>query len=285
MVADCEIDRHASNLNEETVLCLKIAVTCWTLRATQDLIMKLISSQNFSRTLIPIKGLQMATKKKSSLPVEKKDYFKLPFEVYYSGPVEVIYLDFKSNTKVKRFKDVKTVHMEIGQSWGLNFYCEVNKGPQLYCCIANRHDEVKPDWLNFQDEENMEFNSGMDYAVVIKGDEISFVEDDTINELEDLETCSSSSFLTYRLDSSSPDYIILDANDSRLKVNSDGYAIDEENNPIESQRIFNPNELDEEKYEDFSRRDLWEEKFEWVKQTLQTDFPKDINLKLSYDTE
>lgn len=131
----------------------------------------------------------------------------------------------------------------------------------------------------------MEFNSGMDYAVVIKGDEISFVEDDTINELEDLETCSSSSFLTYRLDSSSPDYIILDAKGSRLKVNTDGYALDDENEPIQSQRIFNPDELNEEEFENFSRCDFWEAKSDWVKQTLQTDFPKDIALGLSFDTE
>lgn len=227
----------------------------------------------------------MATIKNSSIPVEEINYFKLPFEVYYSGPVDVIQLDFKSNTKVKRFKDVKAVHMELGQSWGLNFYCEVNNGPQLYCCIANRHDEVTPDWLNFQDEGNMEFNSGMNYAVVIEGDEISFVEDDTIDELEDLETCSSSTFITYRLDSSSPDYIILDANGSRLKVNTDGYALDDENEPIESQRIFNPDELDEEEFENFSRCDFWEAKSNWVKQTLKTDFPKDIALGLSFDTE
>ena len=227
----------------------------------------------------------MATKKKSSLPVENKDYFKLPFEVYYSGPVDVIQLDFKSNVKVKRFKDVKAVHMELGQSWGLNFYCEVNIGSQLYCCIANRHDEVAPDWLNFQDEENIEFNSGMNYAVVIKGDEISFVEDTTIDDLEDLETCSSSTFLTYRLDCNSPDYIILDANGSRLKVNTDGYALDDENEPIESQRIFNPDELNEEEFDNFSRCDFWEAKSDWVKQTLKTDFPKDIALGLSFDTE
>ena len=51
-------------------------------------------------------------------PPDNIDYFKLPFEVFYSGPVDAIYLDFKSNVKVKRFKDVKAVHMEQGQSWG-----------------------------------------------------------------------------------------------------------------------------------------------------------------------
>jgi hypothetical protein len=55
--------------------------------------------------------------------------------------------------------------------------------------------------------------------------------------------------------------------------------------PVNSAAGSAPDELDEEKYEDFSRCDLWEAKSEWVKQTMKTDFPKDINLKLSYDTE
>ena len=227
----------------------------------------------------------MAPRKNKATQVDIKDYFKLPFEVFYSGPVDVISLDFKSNVKVKRFKDVRAVHMEQGQSWGLTFSCASNNGPELYCCIVAGHDEMEPDWLNFEDEENMEFNSGMNYAVVTKGNEISFVKDDSIDEMEDLDNCCTYTMLKYSIDGISPDYIILDADGSRLKVDTDGYALDEENEPITSQRIFNPDELEEEKYEDFSRCDLWEAKFDWVKQTLQTDFPKDINLKLSFDTE
>jgi len=221
----------------------------------------------------------------SSHPPDNKDYFKLPFEVFYSGPVDAIYLDFKSNVKVKRFKDVKAVHMEEGQSWGLNFYCETNSGLELYCCIVNGHDELHPDWLVSQYETTLEFNSGMNFAVLLEGSEIRFVQDDTIDELENLYICSSYTFLKYRLDNTSPDYIILDADNTRLMVNTDGYVLDEENEPIESQRIFNPNELDEEKLQGASRCDFWEAKSDWVRKTLQSDFPKDVALRLSDETE
>ena len=222
----------------------------------------------------------MTTTKKSSKS-RKVDFFKLPFEVFYSGPIDVYLYEFKSNVKVKRFKDVKVVTQDVGQSWGLNFVCSNNKGPELYCCLVEGHSEVDPDWLNFEYEENIEFNSSTNYRVKVNGGKISFIKDDEFEEIEDLYVCSSHSLLKYTIEDIEPDYIILDALNSRVKVNCEGYALDEENNPIESQRIFNPKELDHEKYDTYAFCDLWIAKNAWVNQTLETDFPKDKDLVFS----
>ena len=84
---------------------------------------------------------------------------------------------------------------------------------------------------------------------------------------------------------SCPDYLILDAEDSRVKVNLDGFVLDDEDNPTDK-RIFDPDELDSDKYDDCTRQDMWEAKFDWVESTIKKDFPKQkAKLRLSLETE
>lgn len=249
---------------------------------------------------------KVSTKKTSTKPVAKKaskqvikrpatpDYFKLPFEVHYSEAIPVTQYEFKSDGEVKRFKDVKVVHMEQGRSWGAAFSCSKNNGPELYCCLMNNHDEAEPPWLHFQDEKDIRFNYGSDYAVVIEGDEIKFTgmtekqQDESSEEFLDVDSmdyCCSFAFMAYELNQSSPDYIILDSDDTRIKIDLEGYELDEEGNRIDARRIINTNELDDEEYEDCATLDFFDVKFEWVKSILETDFKKDKNLKLSFHSE
>ena len=222
------------------------------------------------------------------------DYFKLPFEVHYSDQIPMIMLELKSDIKVKKFEDVKIVHKEQGSSWGTSFLCNQNNGPELYCCIANLHDEVAPTWLDFLDEENMEMNSGRDYVVVVEDDEIKFVEFSDEQEDEDsdefidvaaMDLCCSWTFLGYELDQSYPDHLILDAGETRVKVNLDGFVLDDDGNPTD-ERIFNPEKLDPDEFDGYSRQELWEAKSDWVKSILEEDFPKQKGkLQLSSDSE
>lgn len=227
--------------------------------------------------------------KKTSAP----DYFKLPFEVYYSEHVGVTMLEFKSNIPVKKFEDIKIVHREQGDSRGLSFYCGKNTGSELYCCINNLHDEVVPEWLTFLDEDDMEMNSGDNFVVEVEDDEITFrdLNDEEWDEgskkyldIKSMEACCSWTFLTYDIGDSSPDYLILDADDSRIKVDLNGFILDENDEATET-RIFNPEELKEEDFDNYTRSDLWQAKADWVKSVLEKDFPKQTKLKLSFDTE
>jgi hypothetical protein len=223
----------------------------------------------------------------------KIDYFKLPFEVYYSEQIPVVSLDFKSDVDVKKFEDIKIVHKEQGGSWGARFYCEKNNGAELYTCIWNSHDEVQPEWLSLLDEENVDMNYGCYYGVTVEGKEIKFVEltdeqqDPDSEEYldgDEMERCTSSGFFVYELGESTPDYLILDADESRIKVSLDGFVLDDEDKET-GERIFNPEELDEDEFQDYTRQDMWEAKFDWVKSTLEEHFPEQTNLKLSLYTE
>ncbi len=221
---------------------------------------------------------------------QKIDYFKLPFEVHYSDAVPVTQFEFKSDLdqRTGRFSDVKTVHIDHGSSYGLIFVCKQNRGPELFCCIFNSHDEVSPDWLSVIDEKGMHFNYSYDYLVSVEDEEIKFLksfdecaQDETL-DFDYMESCCSEALMVYHIVETIPDFLILDSNNSRLKVNLDGYILDEKNN-ITNERIFDPSTIDYEKYEDYTTMELWEAKSSWVKSVLETDFPNDINLVLSFD--
>lgn len=224
------------------------------------------------------------------------DYFKLPFEVYYGDAVPVTMLDFKSDSDDEnmRFMDVKIVHVEEGSSFGLTFICNKNSGPELCCCLKNCHDDAVPDWLEFEEEDEIEFNYGYNYAVVIEGNQIFFEgltdeqqdeDSEEFLDVDSMDVCNSLTFLEYELSASSPSYIILDAHNSKIKIDLSGYALDDAGNRIASQPVINVAELDDERYGDFQTKDMFDAKFDWVKSVLEADFPQDTNLELNPDTE
>ena len=221
----------------------------------------------------------------------KPDYFKLPFEVFYSEHISITMMEFKSDIKVKKFEDIKIVHREQGGSWGASFRCSDNKGPELYCCINNYHDEVAPEWFEFLDEDNVKINAGDNFAVQVENKKIIFREltdeeqdedSDQYLDIDSMDECCSWSFMVYEIGDSCPDYLILDADESRLKVSLDGFVLDEDEN-LTDERIFNSAELDEDEFEDYTRQEMYEAKYEWVKSTLEKDFPKQKSkLSLAY---
>lgn len=215
-----------------------------------------------------------------------KDYFKLPFEVFYNGPLSITSYEFKSDIKVKRFKDVKIVHMEQGRAYGVLFSCSNNKGPELYCCLQDLHNEVAPEWLSFESEDDIRMNYGCDYAVEVVDEMIRFIEEeDEIEGADEMEHCCVYSFIEYELDSASPDYIVLDADDSRIKIDIEGYVLNEDGKRLDSKKLFEPNDLDEDEFSDYTRREFWEAKAEWVKKILEKQFPRDKKLRLAHDTQ
>ena len=184
--------------------------------------------------------------------------------------------------------------MEQGRSWGTSFSCDKNNGPELYCCLMNNHDEVEPSWLSFLEEDDIDFNYGEDYAVQINGNEVAFVNlsDEQADEdseeyldIENMDYCCSYAFGAYHIGDADPDYIILDALDTKVKIDLEGYALDDDGERIESQRIINVDELNGEKYQGYETRSFYEAKRDWIKSVLEEDFPKDKNLFLSPKSE
>lgn len=218
----------------------------------------------------------------------KKDYFKLPFEVFYSEYIPVTECQFKSDIDVKKFSDIKAMHQEKGGCWGVTFVCGENNGPELYCCITNSHDEAQPPWFEVEEEQDIDFNDGENFIVNVDGDKIIFkyLDDEECDEdseeyvdIDSMDYCCGDTLFAYHLDQSTPDYIILDADDSRIKVNLDGYVLDENDMPT-SNRVFSPDDLDEEKFENYASREFYELKVEWINNVFSNDFPKEKPLTL-----
>jgi hypothetical protein len=226
----------------------------------------------------------MSSKKAKSIDAEKPDYLRLPFEVYYSGPISVTSYEFKSDADLKSFKDIKAVHMERGKSWGVSFLCKSNQGPRLYCCLIDGHDEIAPEWLELQNEDNVSMNYGRDYKVVINGKEILFV-DEEVNGIDEMDYCGLDGYWHYEIASESPEYFILDALNTRVKINGDGYPIDDDGKPTGAKQLIDVANLNAEELEDYSSDSIWDGKSEWVRTLIGKNFPKDKGLQLSFDSE
>jgi hypothetical protein len=220
------------------------------------------------------------------------DYFKLPFEVHYSDSVEVTSFEFMSDVEVKQFSDIKILRKQQGVSFNPNFVCSENSGSELYCCIINGHDEVQPDWLCISSEDDVKLNYATSLKVVVDAGRINFEElsDEELDEdgddyidVEEMDYCSTSGYMAYELELSTPDYLVLDALGSRIKVNLQGYVLDDDGEAT-GERVFDPAVLqDDEKLQDYSSLNMWEATAEWVNWIITNEFPDDINLSLSSD--
>ncbi len=219
----------------------------------------------------------------------KLDYFKLPFEVHYNDSVEVTSFEFMSDVEVEKFYDIKILRKQQGVSFNPIFICTENSGPELYCCIINGHDEVQPDWLCISSEDDVKFNYGSSFKVVIDTGQIGFEElsDEELDEdneefldVENMDYCDIEGFMAYELETAEPDYLILDASGSRVKVNLAGYVLGDDGEATDA-RIFDPEELREiEEYQEYTSRNIWEAKADWVKSVLAENFPGETSLSL-----
>ncbi len=219
----------------------------------------------------------------------KIDYFKLPFEVHYNDSVEVTSCEFISDVKVEKFSDIKILRKQQGVSFNPIFVCTENSGPELYCCIINGHDEVQPDWLCISSEDDVRFNYATSLKVVMDTGQIGFEElsDEELDEdseefldVENMDYCDIEGFMAYELETAAPDYLILDASRSRVKVNLEGYVLSDEGE-VTDERIFDLELLrDIDELHDYSSRNIWEAKAEWVKSVLAENFPDETILSL-----
>lgn len=65
----------------------------------------------------------------------------------------------------------------------------------------------------------------------------------------------------------------------------DGYLLDKNDEPTETQVIDVEKLRENEELFDFETEELWEAKDKWVKSILEKDFPQDSGLFLSFKTQ
>lgn len=219
----------------------------------------------------------------------KNEYFKLPFEVHYRDKVGVTSFEFMSDIPVEKFCDIKVFRKQEGRSTNPSFMCRINSGPELYCCIINGHDQVQPEWLEIMEEDDIDFNYEVDLKILVNGNKIIFqeIEEDQYSksdgciDFENLDYCSSYGYMAYELELATPDYIVLDADNSRLKVDLNGYVLDDNEQPT-AERIFDPEELYErEDLQGYSSLNIWEATANWVNLILKESFPDQTHLELA----
>jgi hypothetical protein len=220
------------------------------------------------------------------------DYLKLPFEIYYSDSLNFKQMEFVSFDIPKNFSEIKGVDEREGWASGLTFRCNHNSGPELACCILNSHDYIIPEWLELQDEENAEINCQTRLAVSIEDNKIRFQNfsennqtpgSDEYIDIDNMEPCGIDGFHVYEFDETAPEYIILDPDNSRVKVNLNGCILDE-NGEETGEILFDPIKIEEMvELMEFNWNGLLEEAIKkWVKETLEKDFPQQSHLEFVY---
>lgn len=171
-----------------------------------------------------------------------KDYLRLPFELYYSGPLSYSSWELMSDKdKVAEPSDIKGIRIEQGRAYGVSFYCEANTGSELYCCMTGGLEGALPNWLVTFNLEDLNINHADQHGITVSSTKLTFSNPDS-EDFEYLETIGLS-LDAYRLIEESPDYIILDAKGERIKVDSEGYFIDEDGEVDESRRVIDLNLL------------------------------------------
>lgn len=224
----------------------------------------------------------MAKKAKPQVTPEK-DYLRLPFEVYYSGPISYASLELTAEVfRLKKPKDIKGVHIEEGNVYGLSLYCANNGGGELLCCLTGSHDGTIPDWLALIDLEDENMNHGYDTGVELSSDELNLHAPEP-EDLSDLENTGIGTGI-YRLTDESADYIILDAEGDRIKIDMDGCRItdEEDENSTESSQIIDADSLAEmEDLSEYTTKSYQEAQDEWIAEVWAKYFPKLPKVKIS----
>jgi hypothetical protein len=230
---------------------------------------------------------KVVVKKVQAKKATKPNYLKLPFEVYYERLGIKIY-ELLSDVKPIKFSDIKATKMSMGDAFGLSFLCDTNNGGELCCAMENDHGYAVPNWLSLLNEENADFNWGETYKVEIRNKKIIFTEPPEEESDEWLEEAESYDYIGEALgaylfdDNQEPDYLILDASGSRIKINVDGYQIDEQGNQIGSKKLLDLEKIAERG--DYETTDLDALKAEWIA-GLVKKFPNDKGLSFDMSSE
>ena len=211
------------------------------------------------------------------------NYLKLPLEVYYQRLGVKIY-ELMSDVTPKKFSDIKATKMSMEDAFGLRFLCDTNNGGELCCTMQNDHGYAVPNWLSLLNEENADYIWGEVYKVEIRNKKIIFTKpsDEWLEMVENYDY-TGDAFSAYLFDDNQePDYLILDASGSRIKINVDGYQIDEQGNQVGSKKVLDLDKIAERG--DYETTDLDTLRAEWIA-GLVKKFPNDKGLSFDMSSE
>jgi hypothetical protein len=222
-------------------------------------------------------------------------YLKRPFEVFYATiPVsEFELLGVLSKTNALQSVALKR---SFGTLCSQTFKCESNGGQELLCCLLGQHDEVKPPWLEHVFRDLQDHDSEEEWGLVnlysglFKDETIKFklLKKPQQEKLLNLPSLNLETLLLYELSIGNlidPQYYVLDANHSRVKINPEGVLLTESDDST-GISLFNSDDLWD-MLTDFAPEslDVWEAKNQWIKKVLSPYFPDDAPIELAADSD
>jgi hypothetical protein len=177
-----------------------------------------------------------------------KDYFKLPFEVFFSNIAYTAFdLLYDPDDPPEWMEDYPAIRMREGRSYSALFACDSNRSGELKAVVyGGALEDYVPKWLSFVMDDDLDINSAQAHAFSIKDGELEFGKTVDDDELEEEEEVSFPSF--FGGDGSVPKYLVLDSKGERLKVDMQGYPLDETGKRTGQPTVF---DLSEEEAEDY----------------------------------
>jgi hypothetical protein len=179
------------------------------------------------------------------------DYTKLPFEVHYNR-LDCHRYEFmaENGQHVESYKDCTVLRKVYLRSYGLTFACNDPSGGKLIYILGGRLDEFIPDWLELVDEEDGDANSQELYKFRIDGarlellNEIYYEEDEDGDELYEPVGAGADFYLA---EGYKPAYLVLDADNSRLVVDCEGFVLADDDSRMGKAPVvsFTEDDLDE----------------------------------------
>ena len=159
------------------------------------------------------------------------DYLNLPFEVYFKRMSAYGYeLIYSNDISPETPEDYIGIIVRNIRSFGVTFG-SANKGDgSLIYVLAGRLGDLAPNWLRFICDEDQDIRSERIYKFEIDGQAFILGDEIDADDIGDYEYGDNWEF--YSCEDFSPAYLVLDADGSRVMVDSEGYYLAEDDSRI-----------------------------------------------------
>lgn len=166
---------------------------------------------------------------------KKIDYLNLPFEVHYGEIDSIEYEPIKPyGKKIAKRSNYKEIAIRNNSSTNVVFSCSDPSSGALIYILNGGLDEYIPDWLHFEEEEDRYCSSESRHTFTLKKGKfgVQFSLGDEVDDETEFDYFGEG-IEFYEAYKSQPDFIILDSAGTRVRIDLEGYKIDEDGDRIE----------------------------------------------------